>query len=255
MLAQWYLEYLIHRNRPGLLGDVATLMGMLRINIVTVNGLTEDRRGFLLTAAPEKIEMLQKAIGDIEDIEVTALRPPRAIDLVALRHGRSIVESQQVPPVYCFVRGELGLMIDLLGQILKENEGQILGIRGMPKVGKTEAAIASCVNASKRWIMVSGTIFRQTLRTHLNPEETASDCVLLLDAITSTSRPLPEHGELVKEVLALPLPKIVEHPDIFVREGVLSSEAFRTIIELRREPDEVINYDRIASSSSAFDLS
>ncbi|MGE5576934.1 MAG: DUF3388 domain-containing protein [Syntrophothermus sp.] len=255
MLAQWYLEYRIHKNRPGLLGDVATLLGMLRINIVTVNGLTEDRRGFLLTAEAEKIEMLQKAIGDVEDIQLTALRPPQAIDLVALRHGRSITESEQVPPVYRFVREELGLMIDLMGQILKEDKAQILGIRGMPKVGKTEAAIAACVNASKRWIMVSGTIFRQTLRTRLTPEETASDCVLLLDAITSTSRPLPEHRELVRQVLALPLPKVVEHPDIFVREGILSSEAFCTIIELRREPDEVISYERIASSPSAFDLS
>lgn len=30
----WYLEYEIQRNRPGLLGDIASLFGMLGINIL-----------------------------------------------------------------------------------------------------------------------------------------------------------------------------------------------------------------------------
>ena len=35
----WYLEYEIIINRPGLLGDISSLLGMLSINIVTINGI------------------------------------------------------------------------------------------------------------------------------------------------------------------------------------------------------------------------
>lgn len=30
---QWYMEYKIHKNRPGLLGDIASMLGMLEVNI------------------------------------------------------------------------------------------------------------------------------------------------------------------------------------------------------------------------------
>lgn len=36
---EWYMEYQIHKNRPGLLGDISSLLGMLSINIVTINAL------------------------------------------------------------------------------------------------------------------------------------------------------------------------------------------------------------------------
>ena len=36
---QWYMEYKIHKNRPGLLGDIASVLGMLEVNILTINGL------------------------------------------------------------------------------------------------------------------------------------------------------------------------------------------------------------------------
>ncbi|MGZ4113376.1 MAG: DUF3388 domain-containing protein, partial [Tumebacillaceae bacterium] len=29
VLEEWYLEYHIHKDRPGLLGDIASLLGML----------------------------------------------------------------------------------------------------------------------------------------------------------------------------------------------------------------------------------
>ncbi|MCL4419465.1 DUF3388 domain-containing protein, partial [Patescibacteria group bacterium] len=34
-----YLEYNIQRNKPGLLGAVTTLIGMLGLNILTVTGI------------------------------------------------------------------------------------------------------------------------------------------------------------------------------------------------------------------------
>ncbi|PAF40125.1 ACT domain protein, partial [Terribacillus saccharophilus] len=33
---EWYLEYEIQHNRPGLLGDISSLLGMLSINIKTI---------------------------------------------------------------------------------------------------------------------------------------------------------------------------------------------------------------------------
>ena len=47
---EWYLEYEIQKNRPGLLGDISSLLGMLSINIITINGIDEDRRGLLILA-------------------------------------------------------------------------------------------------------------------------------------------------------------------------------------------------------------
>ena len=35
-------------NRAGLLGDVSSLLGMMGISIVTINGIDEGRRGLLI---------------------------------------------------------------------------------------------------------------------------------------------------------------------------------------------------------------
>ncbi len=40
-LSDWYFEYEIQVNRPGLLGDIASLLGMLRVNIISINGVDE----------------------------------------------------------------------------------------------------------------------------------------------------------------------------------------------------------------------
>lgn len=42
---QWYMEYKIHKNRPGLLGDIASMLGILGVNILTINGVEGERRG------------------------------------------------------------------------------------------------------------------------------------------------------------------------------------------------------------------
>ena len=47
-MGEWYLEYEIQVNRPGLLGDISSLLGMLRVNIVTINGVDGGHRGMLL---------------------------------------------------------------------------------------------------------------------------------------------------------------------------------------------------------------
>ena len=45
-MIEWYFEYEIHKT--DLLGDVSSLIGMLGINIVTINGVDNARRGLLL---------------------------------------------------------------------------------------------------------------------------------------------------------------------------------------------------------------
>jgi len=45
---EWYLEYEITVNRAGLLGDVSSLLGMLGISIVTINGVDQGKRGLLI---------------------------------------------------------------------------------------------------------------------------------------------------------------------------------------------------------------
>ena len=44
---EWYLEYEITINRAGLLGDISSLLGMLGISIVTINGVDQGKRGHL----------------------------------------------------------------------------------------------------------------------------------------------------------------------------------------------------------------
>lgn len=39
------MEYKIHKNRPGLLGDIASMLGMLEVNILTINGVEGKTRG------------------------------------------------------------------------------------------------------------------------------------------------------------------------------------------------------------------
>ena len=51
---QWYMEYKIHKNRPGLLGDIASVLGMLEVNILTINGVEGQTRGMLLETDDEE---------------------------------------------------------------------------------------------------------------------------------------------------------------------------------------------------------
>src|SRR5690606_39817133 len=119
----------------------------------------------------------------------------------------------------------------------------------------TEAAIAACVHANKKWVVLSSTLMRLIMRTGLTEDERSPDCVYLIDGIVSGVRGNREHKQLVAEILEHPAPKIIEHPDIFLREFELDKGLFDYILELRRTPDEVIDYQLVAQSCSAFDIS
>ncbi len=251
-----YLEYDIKVNRPGLLSSVTNLLGMLNLNILQVNSIGESRRGFLIECRErEKIKVLAQTLVQVQSIRLTALREPTLLDMIALKHGKRLKIAATTPPTYCFVREELGLLINFLGDILKEGGNKVIGIRGMPRVGKSEASIAACVYANKKWTLVSSTIIRQTMRTQLAEDESAAETIFLIDAITSTTRGTPAHRELLAQILRGTGLKIVEHPDILVRDGGYSIELFDLVIELRHHAGQEIKLQEISSSFSAFDLS
>ncbi len=255
-MEQFYLEYDIHFNRPGIMGSITTLLGMLNINIKQVASIGENRRGFLIECSnPLKLDALARTLAQVEYVSVPKLREPTLLDMIALKHGKRLEVVSTEPPTYCFVREELGLLIDFLGDMLKEGGSKLIGIRGMPRVGKSEASIAACVYANKKWTLISSTIIRQTIRTQLSDEEQTDSTVFLIDAITSTSRGTPAHLELLDQIIHGPGAKIVEHPDVLMRDGGYSPTLFDLIIELRQQPDEEIKLQEIASSFSSFDLS
>lgn len=250
---EWYMEYKIHKNRPGLLGDIASLMGMLDINIVTINGVEDRTRGMLLqTNDEEKIDLMGKMLRKVDNITITALRPPKLVDILAVRHGRYIERDSDDRKTFRFTRDELGLLVDFLGEIFKREGNQVVGLRGMPRVGKTESIIAGSVCSNKRWTFVSSTLLRQTVRSQLSEDEMAPNNVYIIDGIVSTIRSNEKHYSLLQDIMAMPSTKVIEHPDIFIRESEYTYNHFDYIIELRNSPDEEINYDSFTYTSEPF---
>lgn len=241
---EWYLEYEIHQNRPGVLGGISSLIGFLSINILTINGLEHNRRGMLIKADDsQKIEMLAKMLDQMDTITVTALRPPKMTDRLAIRHGRFIVrDDDDENRIYRFTRDEIGILVDFMGELFKKKGHQLIGIRGMPRVGKTESIVASSVYANKRWLVISSTLLKQTIRDRLHQHEISYDQVYIIDGMVSTRRGSEEHRLLIQEIFSLPATKVVEHPDVFIRMTDYTLQDFDYIIELRNDPDEEIVY-------------
>jgi hypothetical protein len=243
-MKQWYMEYRIHKNRPGLLGDIASLMGMLEINIMSINGVEDRTRGMLLqTDDDETIELMGKMLSKVDNITITALRTPKLVDILAVRHGRYIERDSDDRKTFRFTRDELGLLVDFLGEIFKRDGNQVVGLRGMPRVGKTESIIAGSVCSNKRWNFVSSTLLRQTVRNQMSEDELNPNNIFIIDGIVSTMRSNEKHHSLLKEIMAMPSTKVIEHPDIFIRESEYDYNTFNYIIELRNSPDEEISYD------------
>ncbi len=252
-MKEWYMEYRIHKNRPGLLGDIASLMGMLDINIVTINGVQNQTRGMLIQSFDDdKIELMGKMLAKVDNITVNALRTPKLVDILAVRHGRYIERDSDDRKTFRFTRDELGVLVDFLGEIFKREGNQVIGLRGMPRVGKTESIIAGSVCANKRWTFVSSTLLRQTVRSQLSADENSSQNVFIIDGIVSTLRSNEKHYALLNEIMAMPSTKVIEHPDIFVKESQYTFDDFNYIIELRNTTDEEINYETFLSNLDAF---
>lgn len=246
---QWYMEYKIHKNRPGLLGDIASLLGMLEVNILTINGVEDKTRGMLLqTDDDEKIEVMGKMLQKVDNITLSALRQPRLVDILAVRHGRYIERDSDDRKTFRFTRDELGLLVDFLGEIFKREGHQVIGVRGMPRVGKTESIIAGSVCSMKRWSFVSSTLLRQTVRSQMSEDEMNVNNIFIIDGIVSTIRSNERHAALLQEILGMPSTKVIEHPDIFVKETRYDYDFFDYIIELRNSPDEEITYESFTAN-------
>ncbi|WP_455660449.1 DUF3388 domain-containing protein [Pradoshia sp.] len=243
---EWYFEYEIQINRPGLLGDISSLLGMLSINIVTINGVDEGRRGLLLLAKDHRqIERLESILNTMDTIKVTKLREPKLRDRLAVRHGRYIQRDADDRKTFRFEREDLGLLVDFMAELFKLEGHKLIGIRGMPRVGKTESIVAASVCANKRWLFVSSTLLKQTVRNQLIEDEYNENNLFILDGIVSTRRANEKHWQLVREIMRLDAIKVIEHPDIFVKNSEYTINDFDYIIELRNEPNEVITYETV----------
>ena len=249
------MEFLVRHDRPGILGDIASFLSLMDVKVIMFNGIAGAKRGLLLECKDSaRAVSVKNALAKVNSIELTAFRKPDFIDRISLKHGRIIHFDSDAAGTYSFVREDLGILVDFLGELISKQQ-PVIGLRGMPRVGKTEAAIAACVYANKKWVLISSTLMRQTMRRILTEEELAEDCVYLIDGIVSCVRGSSEHKQLVDKIIQHPVPKIIEHPDIFLREKGLSEDFFDYIIELRRTKDEVIDYNLVSQSFSAFDIS
>lgn len=240
-----YFQYKILKDRPGLLGDIASLLGMLGFNILQLGSISETGRAFMLnTNRPESVDVLRQMIDTLEDVQLTALRTPSLRDRIALRHGRFIERSDCEMRTYRFVRDELGVLVDFLGETLKRPGRCVIGVRGQPRVGKTESIVAASVYANKRWTFISSTLLRQTILRDL-PDETwmADNLVFIIDGAVSSLRGDERHLNLVDDVLNMPVPIVIEHPDIFIKRSRYGWDLFDLIIELRRETEEQIQFE------------
>lgn len=250
-MKEWYFEYEIQINRPGLLGDISSLLGMLRVNIVTINGVDKVRRGMLLRAEKEEqIERFMNIVSIMEMIKVTKFRIPTTRDRLAIRHGRYIQREADEKKTFRFVRDELGILVDFMAELFKKEGHKLIGIRGMPRVGKTESIVASSVCANKKWLFVSSTMIKQTARNRLHGDEYGDQNIFVLDGAVTRRSSDERHHQLVREIMNLPTIKVVEHPDIFVQHSEYTIEDFDYIIELRHHPDEEITYERLERENS-----
>ncbi|WP_096269822.1 DUF3388 domain-containing protein [Paucisalibacillus globulus] len=246
---EWYLEYEIQINRPGLLGEISSLLGMLSINIVTINGVENGRRGMLLLADnTEQITRLKLILQTMETIIVTKIRKSKLRDRLAVRHGKYIHRDADDRKTVRFVRDELGILVDFMAELYKQEGHKLIGIRGMPRVGKTESIVAASVCANKRWLFVSSTLIKQTVRSQLIEGEYSSDNIFIIDGIVSKQRANERHWQLIREIMQLPAIKVVEHPDIFVQSTEYNIDDFDYIIELRSDENEEITYEVVENS-------
>lgn len=250
---EWYFEYELQIDRPGLLGDISSLLGMLSINILMINRIENSKRGLLLlTEQDESIVRLQTILENVGTIKITKLRKPKLLDRLAVRHGKYIHRDANDRKTVKFLREEFGLLVDFMSEIFKSEGNKLIGVRGMPRVGKTEAIVAGSVSANKKWLFVSSTLLKQTVRSELIEGEYDEDNIYIIDGVVSQQRANEQHWQLIREIMQIPAVKVVEHPDIFVQSTEYTMDDFDYIIEIRRDKHEEITYEQLSGSTFGF---
>jgi len=250
---EWYFEYELQYNRPGLLGDVSSLLGILSIDIIMINGIEKSKRGMLLLSErDEHIERLKTVLDKVDTIKVTKIRKSKLRDRLAVRHGKYLQRDAENRKTIRFVRDEFGLLIDFMAELFKSEGHKLIGVRGMPRVGKTESIVAGSVSANKKWLFVSSTLLKQTVRNQLIDGEYGGDYIYIIDGVVSHERASEKHWQLIREIMRIPATKVVEHPDIFVQTTEYTIDDFDYIIEIRRDDDEEITYEPLNSMFNSF---
>src|SRR5690625_1763771 len=181
----------------------------------------------------------------MDTIKITKLRKPKLRDKLAVRHGKYIHTDHDDRKIIRFVRDELGLLVDFMSELFKSEGHKLIGVRGMPRVGKTESIVAGSVSANKKWLFVSSTLLKQTVRSQLIDGEYGEEYIYIIDGIVSQQRANEQHWQLIREIMQLPAIKVVEHPDIFIQTTEYTLDDFDYIIEIRRDDDEEITYEKI----------
>ncbi|HLR54028.1 MAG TPA: YmfK family protein [Pseudogracilibacillus sp.] len=246
---EWYFEYELQYNRPGLLGDISSLLGMLSINIIMINGIERSKRGMLILSENDAhIERLKHILEHVDSVRITKLRKPKLRDRLAVRHGKYLARDSTDHKTIHFVREEFGLLVDFMSELFKSEGHKLIGVRGMPRVGKTEAIVAGSVSANKKWLFVSSTLLKQTVRNQLIEGEYGEEYIYILDGIVSQKRASEKHWQLIREIMSIPTTKVVEHPDIFIQTTEYTIDDFDYIIEIRRDDEEEITYEPIENT-------
>ncbi len=180
---------------------------MLSINIIMINGVENSRRAMLiLSKYDENIVRLKYILETMDAIKVHKLRKPKLRDKITVRHGKFIHHDNEDRKTIRFVRNELGLLVDFMAELFKVEGHKLIGIRGMPRVGKTESVVAASVSANKRWLFVSSTMIKQTVRKSLIEGEYDSDNIYIIDGIVSKRKMNEEeHWQLIREIMQLRL--------------------------------------------------
>src|SRR5699024_4549267 len=132
-----------------------------------------------------------------------------------------------------------------MSELFKSEGNKLIGVRGMPRVGKTESIVAGSVSANKKWLFVSSTLLKQTVRSQLIEGEYGEDYIYIIDGVVSQQRANEQHWQLIREIMQLPATKVVEHPDIFIQTTEYTLDDFDYIIEIRRDVDETITYEKL----------
>src|SRR5699024_2906479 len=161
---EWYFEYELQYNRPGLLGDISSSLGMLSINIIMINGIERSERGMLiLSENDDHIERITHTLEHKDSDRITKERQHKLRHRLAFRHGKYLARDSTDHKTIHFVREEFGLLVDFMSELFKSEGHKLIGVRGMPRVGKTEAIVAGSVSANKKWLFVSSTLLKQTV--------------------------------------------------------------------------------------------
>src|SRR5699024_12215035 len=121
-------------------------------------------------------------------------------DRLAVRHGKYLARDAEDYKTIRFVREEFGLLVDFMSELFQSEGHKLIGVRGMPRVGKTEVIVAGSVSANKKWLFVSSTLLKQTVRNQLIDGEYGEDYIYILDGIVSQKRASEKHWQLIREI-------------------------------------------------------